>query len=140
MIHEDLRFNKFQEQQAVHPCDAETERHRLAFFLVREIVFELVDCTFEEARLVAICELLALNDFLAALVFFYFFEADDVQEFRIKIAVKAVAVVCERLGEEGFRGEEFVEREELFRSFDSAYAPLRMTRCIRLLRGVYPGL
>ena len=87
LIHEDLRFDKFQEQQAVHPRNAETERHRLAFFLVRKIVFELVDGTFEEARLVAICGLLALNDLLASLIFFYFFEADDVQEFRVKIAV-----------------------------------------------------
>ncbi len=82
------------------------------YFLVRKIVFELINCTFEEARLVAICGLLALNDFLAALVFFYFFETDDVQEFRIKVAVETVAVVCERLREEGFWGKEFVEREE----------------------------
>ena len=111
LIHENLRFDKFQEQQAVHPCDAETECHRLAFFLVREIVFELIDGTFKEACLVAICGVLALNEFLVAFVFFYFFEADDVQEFRIKVAVEAVAVVCERLREESLWGEEFVERE-----------------------------
>ena len=113
MIHEDLRFDKFQEQQAVHPCDAETERHCLAFFLVQEIVFELVNGTFEKACAVTVRGLLTLNDFLVALFHFNFFETDNMQKFRIKIAIETVAVVCKRLREEGFRGEEFEKREEL---------------------------
>ena len=110
LVHQNLRFHKFEEEQTVHPRNAKAERHGFALVLVGDIHFELVNRTFEEARLVAIGGLFAADDFLAAVL--DFFEADDVQEFRVKVLVQAVAVVCEGLGKESFRGEELVKSEK----------------------------
>ena len=110
LVHQNLRFHKFEEQQAVHPRNAKAERHGFALVLVGNVHFELVNRTFEEARLVAISGLFTADDFLAAVL--DFFEADDVQELRVKVLVQAIAVVRERLGKEGFWGEELVEGEK----------------------------
>ena len=119
LVDQYLRFHQFQKQQAIHPSDAKAESHSLALFLVGDIHFELVNRAFEKACLVATPGLFAADDFLAAVL--DFFEADDVQEFRVKVLVQAVAVVREWLGEEGFRRKEFVKREKLFLAIYSCF-------------------